>query len=79
MLLTAALCAAPQFTAVVKGGYNALLSESDQSMLPLLEHFQEMTAGAQPAADTHHLRNPSLKEYYTRLIDKYIPGGVLKM
>lgn len=67
-----------QFSTVVKGGYTALLSEADRSMLPLLNHFQQLTAFRKPPASSLQLRSIHVLEHYSRLIEKYIPESALQ-
>ena len=72
-------CGHAQFAAVLRGGYAALLNDRDRSMLPLLARFQQLTAHTSSSAVSGHLRSPAVLDYYSCLIDKYIPGGALRL
>ena len=57
--------------------YRSLMGRSDRRMLPWLERFRKLAAYKQvplPGA----LLGSALREYYSKLIEKYIPGSKLR-
>ena len=68
-----------KFAAAERGAYDELLSPSDRALLPWLPRFRELARyKRRPAPPGGHLADPGFREYYGRLIAKYIPGGVLR-
>jgi len=57
-----------------KGAYMHLCSEEDRLVLPLVKRFQ--SADLYSKIDRPLQWEGELKDYYTRLIDKYTPGEI---
>ena len=68
-----------KFAAAERGAYSELMSASDRALLPWLPRFRELSRyKRRPAPPGGHLSSAAFREYYGRLIAKYIPSGVLR-